>query len=309
MKVLIVCSGNNGYISPFILEQADSLNRLGVSTDFFLIKGKGWLGYLLNFPALTRKIKSYNPSIIHAHYGLSGLLANLQFKVPVITTYHGSDLNEARYRYLSILSTFLSNYNVFVSNQLQNRTFKRSNGSIIPCGVDLNLFHPIEKSSAKELMNIPKGEKIILFSSSFDNQIKNYPLAKRSCECLDKDVELYELNNYTREQVNLLMNASELVLMTSLHEGSPQIIKEAMACNCPIVTTKVGDVNLVLSNTPGCFITSFETDDIYAKIKLAIKFRNESGFTNGRERLIELGLDSETIAGKIVHVYKKMLND
>ena len=104
------------------------------------------------------------------------------------------------------------------------------------------------------------------------------------------------------------MNASDCVLLTSFSEGSPQFIKEAMACNCPIVTTNIGDVNWVLGNTDGCYLTSFKPEDVAEKIILAIEFRETHGHTRGRERIIELGLDSETIAGKIISVYNEVLN-
>ena len=93
MKVLIVASGNYSEASPFIIDQVNSLRKLGVKIEYFLIKGKGWSGYLKNLLILNKKIKNNHFDLIHAHYGLSGLLATLQRKVPVIITFHGSDIN------------------------------------------------------------------------------------------------------------------------------------------------------------------------------------------------------------------------
>jgi teichuronic acid biosynthesis glycosyltransferase TuaC len=312
MKVLIVCSGNYGYISPFILEQANSLKRLGVDIDFFPIKGKGWLGYLLNYPAVTRKIKSYRPSIIHAHYGLSGLLANLQRTVPVITTFHGSDINDKYVFKYSKWALKLSAASIFVENGMMQKESNNNNCVIIPCGVDISVFYPISKPEASENLGINSESTNILFSSAFNNPVKNYPLAMKSCHILETNINvginLIELKGYTREQVNLLMNTCDCVLLTSFSEGSSQFIKEAMASNCPIVTTNVGDVNLVLGNVAGCFITSFVPADVAEKLKEAIDFRKKHRQTSGRQRIIELGLDSVTIAGKIMDLYKKVLN-
>ena len=312
MKVLIVCSGNYGYISPFILEQANSLKELGIDIDFFSIKGKGWLGYLLNYPALKRRIKSYRPSIIHAHYGLSGLLANLQRIVPVVTTFHGSDINVKYVFRYSKWAHKLSAASIFVEEGMMQKENSNKNCVIIPCGVDISVFYAVSKPETFENLGINLESTNILFSSAFNNPVKNYPLATKSCNILGTKIKgginLIELKGYTREQVNLLMNTCDCVLLTSFSEGSSQFIKEAMASNCPIVTTNVGDVKLVLGNVAGCFITSFEPADVAEMLRHAIDFRKKYKLTNGRQRIIELGLDSVTIAGKIMDLYKKVLN-
>lgn len=93
MKILIVASYNCGEYSPFVLEQAESTNELNIQIDYFPVIGKGFRGYLSNRKKLLKKIGEYRPDVIHAHYGLSGLLANLQRGVPVVTTFHGSDIH------------------------------------------------------------------------------------------------------------------------------------------------------------------------------------------------------------------------
>ena len=78
------------------------------------------------------------------------------------------------------------------------------------------------------------------------------------------------------------------MILTSFSEGSPQIIKESMACNCPIVSTDVGDVRDVIGETEGCYICSYDPKDVADKIKLALTYSEEKGRTNGRKRIIEL---------------------
>ena len=99
------------------------------------------------------------------------------------------------------------------------------------------------------------------------------------------------------------------MLLTSFSEGSPQIVKEAMACNLPVVSTNVGDVEWLFGNEPGHYLTSFEPEDVAEKLKLAFDFKEKFGRTNGRQRIIELGLDSETIANKIVKIYRKIIKE
>ena len=119
MKVLIVASGNSAAISPFVKEQGDSLKEIGLDIDYFLIKGKGVTGYLKNYFNLIRLVKNNTYDIIHAHYGLSGLLATFQSHVPVVITFHGSDVNLNRTNfYLSFLASRLSDKNIFVHESL-----------------------------------------------------------------------------------------------------------------------------------------------------------------------------------------------
>ena len=95
MKILIVASNNvHKSFAPFVVEQANALCTEGCTIEYFGVVGRGLLGYLNAFKDLKRKIRAYQPDVIHAHYGLCGLLANLQRRVPVVTTYHGSDINK-----------------------------------------------------------------------------------------------------------------------------------------------------------------------------------------------------------------------
>jgi len=125
MKVLIVCSGNGVNFDlqmhhAFIYEQVESLKQnFNVEYDTYLIKGKGVTGYLSNLPSLKKKIKSFVPDVVHAHYGLSGLLACLQIKVPVVITFHGSDAYIPFIKTLSKIAGRLSSFNIFVGEKNQ----------------------------------------------------------------------------------------------------------------------------------------------------------------------------------------------
>jgi glycosyltransferase involved in cell wall biosynthesis len=301
MNLLFVCSKNSGRIAPFILEQGESLVQLGIRVEYFTIEGKGWKGYLKNRKRLVETIKTFQPQVIHAHYGLSGLLANMQRRVPVVTTYHGSDINNPKVFLFSKLCMMLSVHNIFVSIKNQTKSALSKNFSLIPCGVDINLFVPFEKLQARKELGLDMNKKYVLFAGAFNNNVKNPELALSAVAEI-KDVELLELKGYTRQQVVLLMNAVDAVLMTSFTEGSPQFIKEAMACNCPVVSVPVGDVPDVVSEVEGCYITTYEPADVAEKLRMALDFGKR---TEGRKRIIELKLDIESVAKKIVEVYRK----
>lgn len=303
IKILIVGNYNPGHFSPFVVEQMQALRLQGVRIDTYGIVGKGLLGYLQNIAGIKQKIREFQPDLIHAHYGLSGLCANLQRKVPVVTTYHGSDIHSGGWILkLSQLAMRLSAYNIFISKRLQELSgTHQANSAIIPCGIDMETIHDMPRSEAKRL--VKRDKPFILFSGSFTNEVKNPTLAKEAMAKVD-NAELVELRGYSREEVNLLMNAADCLLMTSHREGSPQVVKEAMACGTPIVSVDVGDVKEVMGNTDGCYIAERNPDDIADKIRMALAFK---GKTNGRQRIIDLGLSNDLVAKKLIEIYNEVL--
>ena len=303
MKILIICSKNSGRIAPFITDQVEALQKAGVACDYFTVEGKGMKGYLRNYNPMMHKIREFQPDIIHAHYGLSGLLANLQRKVPVVTTYHGSDINNPKVLRYSKVSIILSAWNIFVSKKNIKLARVKKKFSLIPCGVDTDIFRPMDRKPVREKLEFRESDRIVLFAGAFDNPVKNPELAK---EALAKvpDARLMEMKGYSRMQVAELMNAADVCLMTSHSEGSPQFIKEAMACNCPIVSVDVGDVKEVIDGVEGCYIVERNAEDIAEKLKLVFE-KNKR--TNGREKLIKMGLDSESVAQKIITIYNEVL--
>ena len=104
------------------------------------------------------------------------------------------------------------------------------------------------------------------------------------------------------------MNAADVCLMTSFSEGSPQFIKEAMSCGAPIVSTLVGDVNELLNDIEGCFICSFDVNEISDKLSKAIDFRKEIKFTKAPDRIIELELSNENVVKKVLEVYNSVIS-
>ncbi len=302
MKVLFIASYNAGFYLPFITEQADALRDVGVEVDFYPVLGTGVCGYLANRKKIIRKINEWKPDIIHAHYGLCGVLANLQRKIPVVTTYHGSDINEKSGMCFSRISMLLSAWNIFVSQHNIAIARPRKNFTLLPCGVTLNTFISKNQVEARNVLGWMLDEKKVIFAGAFSDRMKNYPLAQEVMGLLP-DVFLVELKGYNRQQVANLFAAGDALLITSLSEGSPQSMKEAMACGCPIVSVDVGDVLERTEGLSGHYITSRNPQEIAEALKEAIAF----GRTQGRQRVIELGLTNEQIAQQLFAIYQQVL--
>jgi len=314
MKVLIVCSGNsqsgNNFKfeidQAFIFDQMEALKKFNIEFDIFLISGKGIKGYLIGLKKLKKKLKNTHYDLIHAHNGLIALVANLQMKIPVVATFHGSDINNKSTRLISNIACLLSKSRIFVSSKLYSKLFIKpsKNYEIIPCGVDFDIFYPVKKEESRQKINFSLNSINILFGSAFNNPVKNFTLAKKSINPLIQKINIVELKNKSREEVAVLLNACDLLLLTSFSEGSPQVIKEAMACNCPIVSTDVGDVVSVIENTENCYISSYDSSDITDKISLVLQSNKRS---NGREKIANL--DNKLIAKRIINLYNLVIRN
>ena len=303
MKVLIVASGNSADISPFVKEQGNSLKDIGLDIDYFLIKGKGISGYVKNYFTLIKLLKNSKYDIIHAHYGLSGLLATFQSYAPLVITFHGSDVNLNRINFcLSFLASRLSDENIFVHESLSKKLSLFSNRTeIIPCGVNLNLFKPIDKLAARDKLGMGHNYKYVLFSSSFNNKIKNAALAKLALSNFENMI-LLEMKGYSREEVHLLMNAVDILIVTSHSETGPLVVKEALACNCPIISTDVGDVKELANGTKNCYIVEYDAKQIEQRIRDILSSNKKS---DGRAAVKHFGL--EKIATDVYEVYKRVV--
>ncbi len=311
MRILIVASYNKQRFAPFIVEQAETLRATGVEINYFGVVGKGIRGYLHSRKALMQKIREYKPDIIHAHYGLSGLLANLQRKVPVISTYHGSDINVSSVLCFSRIAMRLSAWSIFVSQRNVEIAGVKKRFSLIPCGIDVENFAPRERRHARIALGWGNDYTMVLFAGAFDNEVKNAPLAKEAVDILNNNalqlsnVQLLEMRGYSRAEIANLFYAADALLMTSHTEGSPQVIKEAMACGCPIVSVDVGDVAERIAGVDHCYIAERTPEDIAVKLNMVLQ---QGERTNGRERLIEMGLDNKQVVGQLIDIYENILS-
>lgn len=317
MKILIVCRLHGEHIAAFISEQADSLRQLGNEVRFVMADRGGGQGYWNMLSDIKKNISEWHPDVIHAHYGISGLIANLQRQVPVIVTYPGSDINELNKRPISIMSMWLSRYNLVVSKrqlQLVKRFVNLSKIQILRYGVMLDVFYIQNKEEARRRMGFEKDVKYVLFSSKFTRLGKDPDLAKSVVEVVNKrrckdgrtNVQLIPLNGeYTKEEMVTLMNAIDAAIVTSKKEGSPQFTKEVMACGCPIVSVDVGDVAEQLEGVTGCGISKTRNaDELADLLEQALEFQ---GRTNGREKLISENLSLEQTGKQLMKIYQRVI--
>tara|TARA_B110000459_G_scaffold62923_1_gene70561 strand:+ start:342 stop:1262 length:921 start_codon:yes stop_codon:yes gene_type:complete len=304
MKVLFVCSGNKTKNKPGVVvqNQANTLIKKGISVNFYLIKNKGFIGYITAIIPLVVQINKGNYSVIHAHYSLSGYLAGIAKlftrKTKLIVSLMGSDTQGSRIK-LNLIHAFAKYIwdETIVKSQSMIKNIEFKNVNIIPNGVDLDTIVGDPK--------LKNRNSTILFPANPSRISKNHPLAKASVALLgDEHAGLKVMYNRPHSEIIDALKNCGCVLLTSKWEGSPNIIKEAMACNTPIVATRVGDVEQLLDGLDGCFLTQSDVDSVSKAIKKALLYSQEHVHTKGRDRLIDLQITSDLIAGKIIKLYE-----
>lgn len=318
MKILEVSRYKNNFADhqlPFVTEQGESLRKAGCEVEYFLVKGN----YITAVRALKAKIRAFQPDIVHAHYGLSAVTAELQSIAPVVTTFHNGETHSWWVNLLSSLFSLRAKHVIYVAPHIYDMVyFKAKNYSIIPCGVSLDDCVVMDKAEARKQLGWSDDKKYIMFGGAFENLRKNYPLLKEAVDRIGNDIEIVEMRGLSREQCVLRMNAADVFALPTKNEGSPQALKEAMACNCPIVATDVADIKHLLGDLPGHYVLpnkkgngAWWKGDEHSAEELAELLKNAlafSGRTEGRKRIVELGYTNELVAKKIIEIYKQILN-
>jgi glycosyltransferase involved in cell wall biosynthesis len=312
MRILLIGRYKNQFpnnLLPFIVEQGEAIRKCGVEVDYFAVKGNGLLAYFTARKALIQKIKEFQPDLIHAHYGLSGITAVLQRKVPVVTTFHNGETLSFSANILSSLFSLRTKFMVYVAQHIYDLAYlkRKKNYVILPCGVDLHECVITNKEIAREELGFLPDKKYILFGGAFENLRKNYPLLKEGIELLKRDdIEVLEMKGLSRLQISKILSACDLFALPTKSEGSPQALKEAMACNCPIIATDVADIKHLLGDLDGHYLCSFDPKDVADKVEKALDFGCR---TKGRERIIKLRLTNDLVAKKLVEIYEDVLKN
>lgn len=195
------------------------------------------------------------------------------------------------------------------SPNLEAAVYRKKISHIIPNGVKLDRFEATEGDYREEL-GLDADKKYVLFLGNPADPNKNAALAEAAVKSLNRpDVILLKPFRVPHDKVAKYLHAADVFVMCSFSEGSPNVVKEAMACNCPLVATNVGDVAWVVGDTPGCYVSSHDPQDFALHLAKAFQFAATSRRTKGYERLVELGLDASTIARRLISVYREVLGD
>ena len=311
MKVLVVTNMYPTQDAPcggvFIKEQVEALREEGVKVDVLLVPGwRNKFNYIMGFFRLWGRLLTHRYDLIHAHYVFSGIIARAQFLYPVVLTHHGLETFTTWQRIPSRLIIPIVDRVILVSEE-QKKKLRCEEADVIPCGIDFDLFKPGTKDKARAELNLPMEKKLVLWLWGSNRPEKRFDIAQAAVALArDKDpaIELIRVSDRPHELVPEFMNACDALVLVSNGEGSPMVIKEAMACNLPIVSVPVGDVPEVIKGTDGCYLCSQDPADVAEKLLMAV---NRPNRTNGREKI--RNMDRSVIAKRIMAVYQEVIRE
>ncbi len=313
MRILVVTNmyptlSEPGF-APFVREQVEAIERRDSieAVDVLVIDGRAsQRNYFKAYPRLWRRLRQQRYDVIHAHYGLSGLVALAQFQAPVVVTYHGSDVDGERWsnaiqRRASRLVARLVTANITVSEPIQRRLAHPS--ALIPCGIDMQAFQVSDQAAARIRLGLDPDALIMLFPSTPKRLEKEYPSFQKvvvAAHAMRPEVQELVLEGFSRDEVPSVMAAADVMVMTSSTEGTPVSVMEAMACGLPVVSTDVGDVRSMLSATDRAFVAPFDADRFAeAALRLADASADRTRLL-GAERF-----EMNAIVDRIVDIYAK----
>lgn len=302
---------------PFLVQQVSFLRRAGVEVEVFSFRGaQKPMNYLRAWMRLRRQLDPSRYDLVHAQFGQSALLPWPR-RMPLVVTFHGDDiLGEKREggrptlggRFLQRICQLISliaDAVIIVSDQMRDHIPSSVPLHLLPTGVDLDSLPSMPKEEARRQLGLPLDERLVLFVGNPADPYKRYELAKQSIDILNQRLSARLILGWNMPHRDILvhMHACDAFVMTSFQEGSPTVVKEALACNLPIISVVVGDVVKRLRGVEGCEVCSDDKPEtIAASLERVLRWGQR---TNGCETVKEL--DEKVLADRMIGVYRSVM--
>ena len=296
------------HLAPFVVRQVEFLRKAGVDVDVFAFRGaKNPMNYAKAWLCVRRKIRSGMYDLVHAQWGQSGLIA-IPTRLPLVVTDRGGEGDTVLGRILRAIGSWVAHRAdelVVVSSHLRRYLPDRP-CEVIPSGLDFARLRLVSVAEARRTLDLPASKPLVLFVGNPDDGRKRYRLAREVFARLPArlDAELLVVWGVPHERVITYMNACDALLFTSRWEGSPNVIKEAMACNLPFVSTDVGDVQERAKGVEGCMVCADDDPQVMASALTVILERRQR--TNGRCAVVDL--DESHLAQQMIAIYRRALS-
>lgn len=308
------------YYGSFIASQASSLTAAGFSVDVAYVRGFKSIGAYVRALGSLPTMANGTYDVHHLHYGhtaAAGAATALR-KVPLVVSYCGEDLlgaprgnsvsrksavEVALFRHLSHLADRTITKSAEMEQVLPKS--RRAFNTILPNGVDLSRFSPIDRHLARQRLGWALETPVLLFLGNPADPRKNVALARRTAELVRvqvPDARLHEAWQVDPSDVPLLLGAADVLVFSSLSEGSPNAVKEAMACELPVVASPVGDLEERLRGVDGTYLCKPNSATEFADAVMRVL--REPGKRALEARRAVSSLSTEHVATRLVDVYR-----
>ncbi len=322
MRVLVVTnmypSAERPHWGAFIKSQADSLAAAGCENTLYEIHGwRHTNEYFKALAELPRVARECGAELVHAHYGLSGAAA-LRVNLPRVVSFCGDDLlgrpdalghTTLKSRLLlpvSLLAARRAHGVIVKTDEMRRVIAGVPDVHVIANGVDLSRFTPEPRHTARGALGWRSDGHVLLFAAMPSETRKNWPLADAACRLLAArglDVRLEAVHDRPQTDMVRAMNAADVLLLPSFHEGSPNVVKEAMAVGLPVVAAAVGDCAERLRDVTHSFVVP-RSPEAFADAAAAVLASGAR--SNGRE-VIARTLSLEAVAQRVLAVYAQAI--
>jgi glycosyltransferase involved in cell wall biosynthesis len=321
IRVLMITAGwpqpGQPQTTHFVRRQAEFLQRAGVLVDVFHFRGaKNPWNYASAWLKVRPRIRSGRYDLVHAQFGQSGVLA-LPKRLPLVVTLRGSDIlgivgKDGRYTLAGRVSQFVARLAirradavVVVSEHMRAYFDTAAPVTVLPSGLDFDLFQCVPRDEARRRLGWSLDKRLVLFAGNPEQPRKRFPLAKAAIDILNRTLpaELVVAWGVPHTDIPLYMNACDAFVFTSMQEGSPNVVKEALACDLPVVSVPIGDVAERLEGIEGCALCADERPETIAAALERVLRRGQR--VAGRRAVAHLA--EEAITDRLIGVYRSAL--
>ena len=300
-----------------IKAQIDSLSAEGIESDVLFINGRESIWNYLKAPfEFWRKLPSKRYDLVHAHFGLAGLVARLEWRLPLVVSLIGDDVlgQPDRYgkntpvgQFFQDTSCWLAHHAdaVIVMSEEMRRLVENPEAIVLGNGVETEVFRPMERTAACARLGLDPSKKYVLFPYNPQVLRKRFDLvdqAVRRARCRVPELEILVAFRSSHKELAVTMNAADVFVLASYWEGSPNTIKEAMSTNLPTISAPVGDVPELFDQVPGCFLCNPELGALAARI---VEVCSQPRLSRARDRIAPLSM--ERVARRLANLYRRLL--